>query len=180
VREKIERYELTRTIDPAHFFRTLDEAVAEYVRQTGATCGVPGRRRDHHVVRVRHSSLTGEVQQQRTAPRVLKREPALKAVMQDDGSLPRPGCAVRLQPVIPAKLRRKLCDLGFPAEQNFLDEFQSGVPGLGLAGVVEAGKLDEVVDGLGAGGVVDRLDGERRVAVEDDLSAGQMAGEPVQ
>jgi MFS superfamily sulfate permease-like transporter len=37
VREKIERYELTRTIDPAHFFRTLDEAVAEYVRQTGVT-----------------------------------------------------------------------------------------------------------------------------------------------
>jgi high affinity sulfate transporter 1 len=36
VREKIERYELTRTIDPAHFFRTLDEAVAEYVRHTGA------------------------------------------------------------------------------------------------------------------------------------------------
>ena len=42
VREKIERYELTRTIDPAHFFRTLDEAVAEYVRQTGATWGSPG------------------------------------------------------------------------------------------------------------------------------------------
>jgi len=42
VREKIERYELTRTIDPAHFFRTLDEAVAEYVRQTGATWQSPG------------------------------------------------------------------------------------------------------------------------------------------
>ena len=42
VREKIERYELTRTIDPAHFFRTLDEAVAEYVRQTGATWESPG------------------------------------------------------------------------------------------------------------------------------------------
>jgi high affinity sulfate transporter 1 len=42
VREKIERYELTRTIDPSHFFRTLDEAVAEYVRQTGATWGSPG------------------------------------------------------------------------------------------------------------------------------------------
>ena len=42
VREKIERYELTRTIDPAHFFRTLDEAVAEYVRQTGATWRSPG------------------------------------------------------------------------------------------------------------------------------------------
>jgi high affinity sulfate transporter 1 len=42
VREKIERYELTRTIDPAHFFRTVDEAVAEYVRQTGATWRTPG------------------------------------------------------------------------------------------------------------------------------------------
>jgi high affinity sulfate transporter 1 len=42
VREKIERYELTRTIDPAHFFRTLDEAVAEYVRQTGVTWRSPG------------------------------------------------------------------------------------------------------------------------------------------
>ncbi len=42
VREKIDRYDLTRTIDPAHFFRTLDEAVAEYVRQTGATWQSPG------------------------------------------------------------------------------------------------------------------------------------------
>jgi high affinity sulfate transporter 1 len=42
VREKIERYELARTIDPAHFFRTLDEALAEYVRQTGATWRSPG------------------------------------------------------------------------------------------------------------------------------------------
>jgi MFS superfamily sulfate permease-like transporter len=41
VREKIERYELTRTIDPAHFFRTLDEAVAEYVRETGASWRSP-------------------------------------------------------------------------------------------------------------------------------------------
>jgi MFS superfamily sulfate permease-like transporter len=37
VRAKIERYELTRTIDPAHFFPTLDAAVAEFVRETGAT-----------------------------------------------------------------------------------------------------------------------------------------------
>ena len=36
VRAKIERYELTRTIDPAHFLPTLDDAVAEYIRQTGA------------------------------------------------------------------------------------------------------------------------------------------------
>ena len=41
VRDKIERYDLTRTIDPTHFFRTLDEAVAEYVRQTGATWQSP-------------------------------------------------------------------------------------------------------------------------------------------
>ena len=45
VREKIERYELTRTINPAHFFRTLDEAVAEYARQTGATWRRPGAKR---------------------------------------------------------------------------------------------------------------------------------------
>ena len=30
VRAKIERYELTRTIDPEHFLPTVDEAVAEY------------------------------------------------------------------------------------------------------------------------------------------------------
>jgi MFS superfamily sulfate permease-like transporter len=36
VRKKIEQYELTRTIDPAHFLPTVDDAVAEYVRQTGA------------------------------------------------------------------------------------------------------------------------------------------------
>jgi high affinity sulfate transporter 1 len=37
VRAKIERYGLTRTIDPAHFFPTLDAAVDEFVRETGAT-----------------------------------------------------------------------------------------------------------------------------------------------
>ena len=42
VREKIERYQLTRTINPEHFYRTLDEAVAQYVRQTGATWESPG------------------------------------------------------------------------------------------------------------------------------------------
>jgi high affinity sulfate transporter 1 len=43
VREKIERYELTRTIDPRHFFRTLDEAVAAYEAETGATWQQPER-----------------------------------------------------------------------------------------------------------------------------------------
>ena len=36
VREKIERYGLTRTIDPAHFFPTLDEAIAAFRSQSGA------------------------------------------------------------------------------------------------------------------------------------------------
>ena len=44
VRAKIERYELTATIDPAHFFPTLDEAVAAYVRETGATWRPPEAR----------------------------------------------------------------------------------------------------------------------------------------
>jgi hypothetical protein len=38
---KIERYGLTRTIYPDHFFPTLDAAVAEFVRETGATWGRP-------------------------------------------------------------------------------------------------------------------------------------------
>ncbi|HSO64199.1 MAG TPA: sodium-independent anion transporter, partial [Ornithinibacter sp.] len=37
VRTKIQRYELERTIDPAHFYPTLDAAVAAYVAQTGET-----------------------------------------------------------------------------------------------------------------------------------------------
>ncbi len=36
VREKIERYELTRTIDPNHFYPTLESAIAAYQAQTGA------------------------------------------------------------------------------------------------------------------------------------------------
>jgi high affinity sulfate transporter 1 len=35
VREKIERYELTRTIDPAHFYPTIGAAVAAYQDQSG-------------------------------------------------------------------------------------------------------------------------------------------------
>ena len=36
VREKIERYELTRQINPRHFYRTIDSAVAAYMAATGA------------------------------------------------------------------------------------------------------------------------------------------------
>ena len=36
VRAKVERYELTRTIDAAHFYPTLDDAVAAYRALTGA------------------------------------------------------------------------------------------------------------------------------------------------
>jgi high affinity sulfate transporter 1 len=36
VRRKIERYELTRTIDPRHFFPTIESAVTAFRRETGA------------------------------------------------------------------------------------------------------------------------------------------------
>jgi MFS superfamily sulfate permease-like transporter len=36
VREKIERYGLTRTIDPRHFFPTIESAVAAFQQETGA------------------------------------------------------------------------------------------------------------------------------------------------
>jgi len=36
VRAKIERYELTSEIDPRHFYRTIDAAVAAYMAETGA------------------------------------------------------------------------------------------------------------------------------------------------
>ena len=56
----------------------------------------------------------------------------LEAVMEDDGSLPGPGCAVRRQPVIQAQDRRDLGDLGFAGEQDFPDQFQLGVPAFGF------------------------------------------------
>ena len=36
VREKIERYGLTRTIDPRHFFPTIEAAVTAFREETGA------------------------------------------------------------------------------------------------------------------------------------------------
>jgi high affinity sulfate transporter 1 len=42
VRQKIQRYELERTIDPAHFFPTIDDAVAAYRRETGQAWQDPG------------------------------------------------------------------------------------------------------------------------------------------
>ena len=40
VRDKIERYGLTRTIEPRHFFPTLDSAVTAFCQQTGAEWSV--------------------------------------------------------------------------------------------------------------------------------------------
>ena len=39
VRRKIDRYELTSTIDPSHFFPTLEAAIAAFQRETGAQWG---------------------------------------------------------------------------------------------------------------------------------------------
>ena len=41
VRAKIQRYELERTIDPAHFYPTLDAAVEAYIAQTGESWREP-------------------------------------------------------------------------------------------------------------------------------------------
>jgi high affinity sulfate transporter 1 len=43
VREKIERYGLTRTIDPNHFFPTIEAAVAAFRQQTGAQWAADGQ-----------------------------------------------------------------------------------------------------------------------------------------
>ena len=41
VRRKIERYELTRTIDPRHFYPTLNAAIRAFEEETGATWRPP-------------------------------------------------------------------------------------------------------------------------------------------
>jgi MFS superfamily sulfate permease-like transporter len=41
VRRKIERYGLTRTIDPNHFYPTIDAAVASYRTDTGTNWTAP-------------------------------------------------------------------------------------------------------------------------------------------
>jgi high affinity sulfate transporter 1 len=46
VRGKIERYGLTRTIDPAHFFPTIESAVAAFRQETGASWAAAGHARD--------------------------------------------------------------------------------------------------------------------------------------
>ena len=43
VRAKIERYGLTRTIDPRHFFLTLESAVAAFRQETGAEWAAAGQ-----------------------------------------------------------------------------------------------------------------------------------------
>jgi len=41
VRRKVDRYELTRTIDPSHFFPTLEAAVTAFEEESGATWSSP-------------------------------------------------------------------------------------------------------------------------------------------
>ena len=43
VRRKIERYGLTRTINPQHFFPTVEDAVAAFRQETGADWAAAGR-----------------------------------------------------------------------------------------------------------------------------------------
>ena len=43
VRRKIERYGLTRTIDPRHFFPTIESAVEAFRQETGASWTAEGQ-----------------------------------------------------------------------------------------------------------------------------------------
>jgi MFS superfamily sulfate permease-like transporter len=43
VRRKIERYGLTRTINPQHFFPTIESAIAAFRQQTGADWAATGQ-----------------------------------------------------------------------------------------------------------------------------------------
>jgi len=47
VRDKIERYGLTRTIDPRHFFPTLESAVAAFRHETSAEWTTAHQATDH-------------------------------------------------------------------------------------------------------------------------------------
>ena len=47
VRDKIERYGLTRTIDPRHFFPTLESAVTAFRQETGAEWTAADQATDH-------------------------------------------------------------------------------------------------------------------------------------
>jgi hypothetical protein len=75
---------------------------------------------------------------------------------------------------------RELGDLGLSDEQDLSYQLQPGVPAFGLVRVVEAGRLDEVGDRLGAVVVLGRPDREPGVAVEGHLAAWEMVDEPVQ
>ena len=46
VRAKLERYELIGTLEPDHFFRTLDSALEAFRRQTGAEWAAPTKGSD--------------------------------------------------------------------------------------------------------------------------------------
>ncbi len=70
VRDKIERYELTRTIDPSHFFATLDEAVAAYIARDRCDLARPPPRSRHRGAHVtaRPGQGTAPTRQQRRPP----------------------------------------------------------------------------------------------------------------
>src|SRR6478752_8084731 len=77
-------------------------------------------------------------------------EVLLEAVVQDGGPLAGPGRAACRQPGEQAQGCREPGDFGLSREQDLPDQLQPGVPAFGFAGIVEAGRLEQVRDGLGA------------------------------
>jgi len=59
VRRKIERYGLTRTIDPRHFFPTIESAVTAFRQETGAQWATAGQATVDHAGDLTASSQTG-------------------------------------------------------------------------------------------------------------------------
>jgi hypothetical protein len=70
VRRKIERYGLTRTIDPHHFYPTIESAIAAFRQQTGAQWTTAGQPADGQAAPGHRAPETGPPPDIPTAPPV--------------------------------------------------------------------------------------------------------------
>jgi hypothetical protein len=70
VRAKIERYGLTRTIDPHHFYPTIDSAIAAFRQETGVQWTTAGQPDDGQATPGHRAAETGPPPDIPTAPPV--------------------------------------------------------------------------------------------------------------
>ena len=76
VRDKIERYGLTRTIDPHHFFPTIESAVTAFRQETRAQWTAPDPATDDHTGRPRARALADQSSAGTGPPRGAPASPA--------------------------------------------------------------------------------------------------------